>query len=130
MTEAKIAELDADENQFSREEVLALDYAEKLAHSHHSMDDAYFDRLRTVFNDEQIVELGMLIGQFIGFGRLLAARSDALIVLTAGIERLKGRVYIALGSPAKYLCKERVGGFYDAVFQDHQPDGGVGKGQI
>ena len=53
--------------------MLALDYAEKLAHSHHSMDDAYFDRLRTVFSDEQIVELGMLIGQFIGFGRLLAA---------------------------------------------------------
>ena len=35
------------------------------------MDDAFFDRLRQHFSDEQIVELGMMIGQFIGFGRLL-----------------------------------------------------------
>ncbi len=35
------------------------------------MDDAFFTRLRAIFSDEQIVELGMMIGQFIGFGRLL-----------------------------------------------------------
>ena len=54
-------------------ERLALEYAERLANDHHSMDDAFFDRLRTGFTDEQILELGMMIGQFIGFGRLLAA---------------------------------------------------------
>ncbi|MFB0905645.1 MAG: hypothetical protein QMA98_01605 [Pseudomonadales bacterium] len=37
------------------------------------MDDAFFDRMRTEFTDEQILELGMMIGQFIGFGRRLAA---------------------------------------------------------
>jgi len=36
------------------------------------MDDDYFDRLKTQYSDEQILELGMMIGQFIGFGRLLA----------------------------------------------------------
>lgn len=35
------------------------------------MDDAFFDRMREHFSDEQILELGMMIGQFIGFGRLL-----------------------------------------------------------
>ena len=35
------------------------------------MDDAFFDRLKTCYNDEQILELGMMIGQFIGFGRVL-----------------------------------------------------------
>ncbi len=35
------------------------------------MDDAFFERLRSVFTDEQVLELGMMIGQFIGFGRLL-----------------------------------------------------------
>ena len=35
------------------------------------MDDAFFDRLHDEFTDEQIIELGMMIGQFIGFGRLL-----------------------------------------------------------
>lgn len=35
------------------------------------MDDEFFARMRECFNDEQILELGMMIGQFIGFGRLL-----------------------------------------------------------
>ncbi|MBL6690621.1 MAG: carboxymuconolactone decarboxylase family protein [Pseudomonadales bacterium] len=52
---------------------MALKYADKMALDHHSMDEAFFDRLREHFDDAQIVELGMMIGQFIGFGRLLAA---------------------------------------------------------
>jgi hypothetical protein len=35
------------------------------------MDDEFFDRMKAVFTDEQVLELGMMIGQFIGFGRLL-----------------------------------------------------------
>lgn len=42
-----------------------------MALDHHNIDDAFFDRLHSHFTDEQIVELGMMIGQFIGFGRLL-----------------------------------------------------------
>lgn len=52
---------------------MALEYADLMALNHHSMDDAFFDRMREHFDDAQIVELGMMIGQFIGFGRLLAA---------------------------------------------------------
>ncbi len=51
--------------------MLAIEYADRLATAHHDMDDAFFDRLRTEYSDEQILELGMMIGQFIGFGRLL-----------------------------------------------------------
>ncbi len=50
---------------------MALEYADKMALDHHSIDDAFFDRLHEHFGDDQIVELGMMIGQFIGFGRLL-----------------------------------------------------------
>ncbi len=71
LTEVKISQLDADENSFSDREKLALQYAEKLALDHHSMDDAFFAHLRTEFDDPEILELGMLIGQYIGFGRLL-----------------------------------------------------------
>jgi len=73
LTEEKIARLDLDRNLegFSDEEMLAIEYADRLATAHHHMDDAFFDRLKTVFNDEQVLELGMMIGQFIGFGRLL-----------------------------------------------------------
>ena len=42
-----------------------------MAIAHHGMDDEFFDRLKTEYSDEQILELGMMIGQFIGFGRLL-----------------------------------------------------------
>ncbi len=51
--------------------MLAVEYADRLATAHHDMDDAFFDRLKAHFDDEQVLELGMMIGQFIGFGRLL-----------------------------------------------------------
>ena len=56
---------------FSDRERLALEFAEKMALDHPSIDDAFFRRLRAEFTDEQIVELGMAIGQYLGFGRLL-----------------------------------------------------------
>ena len=71
LTEEKIAQLDTTENEFSPREALAVAYAEKLAVDHHSIDDAFFDALRTQFTEPEILELGMMIGQYIGFGRLL-----------------------------------------------------------
>jgi alkylhydroperoxidase family enzyme len=71
LTEEKISELDGEENGFSDRERLALEYAERLAVDHHNVDDDFFDRLRTEFNDAEILELGMMAGQYIGFGRLL-----------------------------------------------------------
>ncbi|MBC8270571.1 MAG: hypothetical protein H8E49_00820 [Gammaproteobacteria bacterium] len=35
------------------------------------MSDDFFDRLKQHYTDEQVLELGMMIGQFIGFGRVL-----------------------------------------------------------
>jgi len=71
LTEAKIAQLDAETNEYSPRERLALAYAEKLAVEHHDIDDAFFAELKTQFDDAEILELGMMIGQYIGFGRLL-----------------------------------------------------------
>ena len=50
---------------------MALEYATRMATDHHNIDDAFFEKLHVHFTDAQIVELGMMIGQFIGFGRLL-----------------------------------------------------------
>ena len=63
--------MDAAANNFTAREALAIEYAEKFALDHQSIDDEFFDRLHQEFNDPEIVELGMLIGQFIGVGRLL-----------------------------------------------------------
>jgi alkylhydroperoxidase family enzyme len=71
LTEEKIAQLDEPSNDFSAAERMAIEYADHMALDHHNIDDAFFDRMREHFSDEQILELGMMIGQFIGFGRLL-----------------------------------------------------------
>ena len=72
LSEDKIAQLDEETNTYTDRERVALEYADKLALDHHSIDDAFFDLLHQHFSDEQVIELGMMIGQFIGFGRLLA----------------------------------------------------------
>jgi len=73
LTEQKISQLDLDKplDSFNEAEKLAIEYADRLATDHHNMNDEFFDRLKTQYNDEQVLELGMMIGQFIGFGRLL-----------------------------------------------------------
>ena len=72
LTEEKISQLDDDDSDgFSKREALAVSYAEALAVNHHNIDDAFFDELKTEFTDAEILELGMMIGQYIGFGRLL-----------------------------------------------------------
>ncbi len=71
LTEDKIAQLDAPaaSADFTPRETLA--HAERLAVDHHSIDDAFFQRLGTEFSEQEILELGMMAGQYIGFGRLL-----------------------------------------------------------
>ncbi len=71
LTEDKISELDTGGASFSPREALAVEYAERLANDHHNMDDEFFDRLKTEFSEPEILELGMMAGQYIGFGRLL-----------------------------------------------------------
>ena len=71
LTEEKIAELDTPENDFTNRERLAVEFAERLAVAHHDIGDEFFDELRTEFSEAEIVELGMMAGQYIGFGRLL-----------------------------------------------------------
>ncbi len=71
LTEEKISEMDADSNSYTTRERLALAYAERLAVDHHNIDDAFFAELHEAFSDAEILELGMMIGQYIGFGRLL-----------------------------------------------------------
>ena len=46
-------------------------FAEKMATDHRSVDAPFKAELRDQFSDAQVVELGMMIGQYISFGRLL-----------------------------------------------------------
>jgi alkylhydroperoxidase family enzyme len=58
--------------EFSAREKLALRFAERMAVNHRSIDDTFFHDLRREFSPAEVIELGMLTGVFIGYGRLLA----------------------------------------------------------
>ena len=46
-------------------------WAEQLATDWRGVDDGFMDELRGHFDDAEVVELGMMISQYLAFGRLL-----------------------------------------------------------
>ena len=75
LDEARIGQLDRPEGerQLNARESLAVEFADRLAYDHQRIDQVFVDRLQAVFSPAEILELGMMIGQYIGFGRLLVA---------------------------------------------------------
>jgi len=58
----------------SAAEKVAIRYGELMATDHLAIDDALYADLRQHFSEAQIVELGMTVAFFVGFGRLAATR--------------------------------------------------------
>jgi AhpD family alkylhydroperoxidase len=56
----------------SAAEKAAIRYGELMATDHLAIDEAMYDQLRQHFSEAQIVELGMTVAFFVGFGRLAA----------------------------------------------------------
>ena len=56
----------------SAAEKVAIRYGELMATDHLAIDDAIYADLRQHFSEAQIVELGMTVAFFVGFGRLAA----------------------------------------------------------
>jgi AhpD family alkylhydroperoxidase len=54
-------------------EKAALAYADVSATNHFAITDETFAELRRFFTEPEIVELGLWVGYFIGFGRMVAA---------------------------------------------------------
>lgn len=74
LTEALVCSLERPEEagDLTEREKAALHYADLMATDHLAADDAVFDRLRAVFTEPEIVELGVHLAVFVGFGRLSA----------------------------------------------------------
>jgi alkylhydroperoxidase family enzyme len=53
-------------------ERLAAEFAERFALDHTTMDDAFFDRMRDAFAEDEIADLVICCGMFLGLGRMLA----------------------------------------------------------
>ena len=58
--------------EYSDAEQVAIEYAEKFALDHRSLDDAFFARMKAVFTDREIFELTVCIGDWVAFGRMTA----------------------------------------------------------
>jgi AhpD family alkylhydroperoxidase len=50
---------------------LAIEFADRFATNHASLDDAFFARLRGVFSDEELLDLTLCVAVFLGLGRSL-----------------------------------------------------------
>jgi len=56
---------------YSERERLAIEYAERFALDHHSLDDDFFGRLRAHFSDAEILDLTVCVGGWLALGRTL-----------------------------------------------------------
>ena len=77
LTEGMVCSLERpqDAPDLTAAEKAAIVYADLSSVDHFSIDDSTFDDLRKHFSEAEIVELGMFIALFIGYGRLGAAWS-------------------------------------------------------
>jgi AhpD family alkylhydroperoxidase len=50
---------------------LAIEYAERFANDHAAIDDGFFERLRGLFSDPEILDLTLCVAVFLGLGRSL-----------------------------------------------------------
>ena len=62
-----------DDASLSDQERLAVEYAERFAINHTSIDDAFMERLRGSFTDPEILDLTICLSAFLGLGRTLRA---------------------------------------------------------
>jgi alkylhydroperoxidase family enzyme len=56
---------------YSAREKLAIEYAEKFALDHHSLDDGFYARLRAAYSDAEVLDLTVCIGGWLALGRTL-----------------------------------------------------------
>lgn len=68
--------------ELSEQERLAVEYAERFAIDHTSIDDQFIERLRTSFSDAEIFDLTICLSAFLGLGRTLRALGITETALT------------------------------------------------
>ncbi|MBV9935243.1 MAG: carboxymuconolactone decarboxylase family protein [Actinobacteria bacterium] len=61
-----------DSDALTEREKMAAEFAQRFALDHLAMDDAFWSRLRAAYADDEIADLTMCCGMFLGLGRVLA----------------------------------------------------------
>ena len=87
LTEGLVCSLESPEEatDLSGAEKAALAYADISATNHFAIDNGTFEDLREFFTEAEIVELGLYVGYFVGFGRMVAAW-DMVEELSDGVQ--------------------------------------------
>jgi alkylhydroperoxidase family enzyme len=70
--EATVGVDSPEKGSFTPRERAALELAETMATNHFAVDDRMIRDLRQHFSQEELMELMMMTGQYIGFGRMLS----------------------------------------------------------
>jgi AhpD family alkylhydroperoxidase len=58
-------------DDYSAQERLAIEYAERFVVDHTNIDDAFMTRLRSEFTDAEVLDLSFCLAVFLGLGRML-----------------------------------------------------------
>lgn len=62
----------ATSTELSERERLAAEFAQRFALDHQAMDDAFWERMHEAFADDELADLSICCGMFLGLGRTLA----------------------------------------------------------
>lgn len=62
----------ATSSELSERERLAAEFAQRFALDHQAMDDAFWARMHEAFADDELADLSICCGMFLGLGRTLA----------------------------------------------------------
>ena len=76
----------AEADNLDDREKLAIDFGERFATNHLSIDDAFFDKLKAHFTEAEIIELMLHCALYVGMGRM-AALLDMTEELPQGFQR-------------------------------------------
>ena len=58
-------------DSYSEREKLAIEYAEKFALDHLSLNEEFFSRLKKSYSDKEVVALTASVATFLAFGRMM-----------------------------------------------------------
>ena len=73
VTEELYADVDdPGHDEYTADEALAIEYARRYATDHRSIDDEFFARMHEQWSDAEILELTILVADWLAFGRLTA----------------------------------------------------------
>ena len=62
----------ATSDALTEREKLAAEFAQRFALDHQAMDDEFWARLRATFTDDEVADLIICCGMFLGLGRAMA----------------------------------------------------------